>query len=102
MRFLTAFLLTVSLLASGDVRAAGPQRIVSAGGDITEIIYQLGAGDRVIGLDSTSNFPADAAEKAQIGYIRNLAAEGILSLDPDILIAAHDAGPPPAVEQLRT
>lgn len=101
MRFITALLLSVVLLASGDARAAGPQRIVSAGGDITEIIYQLGAGDRVIGLDSTSNFPADASEKAQIGYIRNLAAEGILSLDPDLLIAAHDAGPPPAVEQLR-
>ena len=101
MRFLTAILLTVALLASGGAQAAGPQRIVSAGGDITEIIYQLGAGDRVIGLDSTSNFPADASEKAQIGYIRGLAAEGILSLQPDLLIAAHDAGPPPALEQLR-
>lgn len=101
MRFLTALLFSAVLLASGNVRAAGPQRIVSAGGDITEIIYLLGAGDRVIGLDSTSNFPADSAEKAQIGYIRNLAAEGILSLQPDLVIAAHDAGPPPAVAQLR-
>ncbi|WP_323794580.1 heme/hemin ABC transporter substrate-binding protein [Nisaea sp.] len=101
MRFLTAFLLAISLLASGDASAAEPQRIVSAGGDITEIIYQLGAGDRVIAVDSTSNYPAEAAGKEQIGYIRRLAAEGILSLQPDLLIAAHDAGPPPAVEQLR-
>ena len=101
MRFLTAFLLTAFLLVSGGARAAEPQRIVSAGGDITEIIYALGAGDRVIAVDSTSNYPTDAAGKEQIGYIRNLAAEGILSLQPDFLIAAHDAGPPPSIAQLR-
>lgn len=101
MRFLATFLLTLSLLASGDVSAAEPQRIVSAGGDITEIIYQLGAGDRVIAVDSTSTYPAEAAGKEQIGYIRRLAAEGILSLQPDLLIAAHDAGPPPAIEQVK-
>ncbi|MEP6146730.1 MAG: ABC transporter substrate-binding protein, partial [Nisaea sp.] len=101
MRYIAALLLSAVLLASGDARAEGPQRIVSAGGDITEIINALGAGDRVVGVDSTSNFPPEMAEKAQIGYIRNLAAEGILSLQPDVLIAAHDAGPPPAVAQLR-
>ncbi|MEP3114643.1 ABC transporter substrate-binding protein [Nisaea sp.] len=101
MRYIAALLLSAVLLASGDARAEGPQRIVSAGGDITEIINALGAGDRVVGVDSTSNFPSEMAEKAQIGYIRNLAAEGILSLQPDVLIAAHDAGPPPAVAQLR-
>ncbi|WP_193171740.1 heme/hemin ABC transporter substrate-binding protein [Nisaea nitritireducens] len=102
MRSFAASLLTVLLLASGAAGAAEPQRIISAGGDITEIIYQLGAGDRVIAVDSTSTFPAEAAGKEQIGYIRRLAAEGILSLQPDLLIAAHDAGPPPAVEQLKS
>ncbi|WP_193182988.1 heme/hemin ABC transporter substrate-binding protein [Nisaea sediminum] len=101
MRRLPSLLLAAALLLVQAAHADSPQRIVSAGGDITEIIYALGAGDRVIAVDSTSNHPAEAASKEQIGYIRRLAAEGILSLQPDLLIAAHDAGPPAAVEQLR-
>ena len=101
MKIFAALSVLALLLGSGEAYAKGPQRIVSAGGDITEIINALGAGDRVVGVDSTSNFPPEMAEKEQIGYIRNLAAEGILSLQPDILIAAHDAGPPSVVAQLR-
>ncbi|MBO6560974.1 MAG: ABC transporter substrate-binding protein [Nisaea sp.] len=101
MRRLPFLFLAAALLLAEAAHADSPQRIVSAGGDITEIIYALGAGDRVIAVDSTSNHPSEAVSKEQIGYIRRLAAEGILSLQPDLLIAAHDAGPPAAVEQLR-
>lgn len=101
MRGLLSLFCAVTLLLVQAAHADNPQRIVSAGGDITEIIYALGAGDRVIAVDSTSNHPSEAASKEQIGYIRRLAAEGVLSLQPDLLIAAHDAGPPAAVEQLR-
>jgi len=101
MSRLASLFLAAALLLAGAAHADSPRRIVSAGGDITEIIYALGAGARVIAVDSTSNHPADAASKEQIGYIRRLAAEGILSLQPDLLIAAHDAGPPEAIGQLR-
>ncbi|MEM6942427.1 MAG: ABC transporter substrate-binding protein [Pseudomonadota bacterium] len=77
-----------------------PGRIVVAGGDLTEIVFALGAGDSVIGVDQTSNFPPEAAEREQIGYVRRLSPEGVLSLTPDLVIAAHDAGPDIALEQL--
>ncbi|MEM7058150.1 MAG: ABC transporter substrate-binding protein [Pseudomonadota bacterium] len=86
-----------ALLASASI--AG-DRIVIAGGDLTEIAFALGAGDRVIAVDSTSNFPAETAGKEQIGYVRRLSAEGILSLTPDLVIASHDAGPPTALSQI--
>ena len=78
------------------------RRIVVAGGDLTEIIFALGAGDRVIGVDQTSTWPPQVASLPQIGYVRRLSAEGVLSLGPDLLIAAHDAGPAIVFQQLRT
>ncbi|MEM0989129.1 MAG: ABC transporter substrate-binding protein [Pseudomonadota bacterium] len=81
--------------------ADGPKRIVIAGGDLTEIAFSLGFGDRIIGVDSTSNFPAETQEREQIGYVRRLTAEGILSLAPDLVVLAHDAGPDTAIDQLQ-
>lgn len=93
---LLMFCLTMLLPAT----SSAADRIVIAGGDLTEIAFALGAGDRVIAVDSTSTYPAETASKAQIGYVRRLSAEGILSLMPDLLIAAHDAGPPTALSQI--
>lgn len=79
-----------------------PQRIVSAGGDLTEIVYALGAGDRLVGVDTTSTYPDAAREIAQIGYVRRLSAEGVISLSPDLILAADDAGPAAVMEVLET
>ncbi|MEL7138495.1 MAG: ABC transporter substrate-binding protein [Pseudomonadota bacterium] len=101
-----AFAIGVGALMSAQLGAGPalaepePQRIVVAGGDLTEIVFALGAGDRVVGVDSTSTWPAAATEREQIGYVRRLSPEGILSLSPDLVIAAHDAGPDIALEQL--
>ncbi|MEM9060865.1 MAG: ABC transporter substrate-binding protein [Pseudomonadota bacterium] len=94
----TVFLLCVAAVTTAI--AADAKRIVVAGGDLTEIAYALGAGDRIIAVDSTSNYPAEATKKEQIGYVRRLSAEGILALTPDLLLMAHDAGPETAVSQL--
>lgn len=84
-----------------DTQAEIPERIVVAGGGLTEIVFALGAGDRVVGVDQTSTHPPEAAGRPQIGYVRRLSPEGVLSLTPDLLIATHDAGPEVAFEQLR-
>ncbi|MEM7210897.1 MAG: ABC transporter substrate-binding protein [Pseudomonadota bacterium] len=96
------FLFGVAALTSAvkSADASEAQRIVIAGGDLTEIAYALGAEDRVIAVDSTSNYPPEVSEKDQIGYVRRLTAEGILSLAPDMLLAADDAGPETALTQL--
>lgn len=99
MTRIPALLITLIVTLGATISHAA-DRIVIAGGDLTEIAFALGAGDRIIAVDSTSNYPEGAAEKEQIGYVRRLSAEGILSLTPDLVIAAHDAGPPTALTQI--
>jgi iron complex transport system substrate-binding protein len=75
-------------------------RVVSLGGDITEIICALGEGSRLAGRDSTSNFPREAKALPDVGYLRQLGAEGVLSLRPDLIIAGASAGPPEVLKQI--
>lgn len=81
--------------------AAGPLRIVPLGGPVTETVYALGAGDLVVGTDTSSVYPEAATKVPQVGYQRTLAAEGILSLKPDLVLATDEAGPANVLEQLR-
>ncbi|MCA0043965.1 heme/hemin ABC transporter substrate-binding protein [Celeribacter litoreus] len=76
-------------------------RIVSVGGGVTEIIYALGAGDRVVARDTTSLYPERVTELPDVGYMRQLSAEGVLSVGPDLIITRDTAGPPDAIDQLR-
>lgn len=73
-------------------------RVVSVGGSVTEILYALGLEDRIVAVDTTSVYPADAlADKPNVGYLRALSPEGLLSTDPTLILAEDDAGPPEAV-----
>jgi iron complex transport system substrate-binding protein len=76
-------------------------RIVCIGGTITEILYALGAADRIIAVDSTSQFPPQALkDKRNIGYMRMLSAEGVLSAAPSLLLVMEGSGPPEAIDAL--
>jgi len=79
---------------------ASKGRIVSIDGSITETIYALGAGDRLVGVDTTSRFPAETIKLPNVGYMRALSAEGIMSLAPELVITSKDAGPAAVLEQL--
>ncbi|WNL44148.1 ABC transporter substrate-binding protein [Dyella sp. BiH032] len=81
--------------------AAEAPRVVALGGDITETVYALEAQGALVGVDSTSQWPAAAHELPDVGYVRQLAAEGVLALRPTLILATHDAGPPPVIAQLR-
>lgn len=86
-----------------EVKIADTSRILSVGGDVTEILYALKAGDKITAVDSTSQYPAEAlATKPNVGYLRALSAEGVLSTNPTLIIAAGDAGPPPVVAVLKS
>ncbi len=80
---------------------AAPRRIVSAGGALTEIVWALGAERELVGVDTTSLFPAAARALPSVGYARTLSAEGVLSLKPTLVLATREAGPPAVIEQLR-
>ena len=75
--------------------------VISIGGDITEIVYALGKIDQVIGRDTTSFYPESVTSLPDVGYVRQLGAEGLLSLSPDLIIASSETGPPEVVEQIR-
>ncbi|MCX7567316.1 ABC transporter substrate-binding protein [Sulfitobacter sp. F26169L] len=67
--------------------------IVSLGGSVTEIIYALGAGDRLIARDTTSSYPPEVNALPDVGYVRALSPEGVLATDPALIIAESGAGP---------
>ncbi|MEM8790174.1 MAG: ABC transporter substrate-binding protein [Pseudomonadota bacterium] len=100
MTRIALYFIGLVVLSSATAWAEG-KRIVVAGGDLTEIVFALGSGGDVVGVDQTSLFPQEATSLPQIGYVRRLAAEGILSLSPDLVLAADDAGPKIAFDQLQ-
>lgn len=101
-----AFMLFPGLLASGLMAGSAfadpAQRIVSLGGSVTEIAVALGARDRLIGRDTTSNYPGEVTDLPDVGYIRALSPEGVLSLNPDLIISETGAGPTEALDVLRS
>ena len=82
-------------------KARDATRVVIAGGSITEIFYFLGEQDRIVALDVTSNFPPEAKSLPSIGYVRALSAEGLLSMNPSIILGEDDMGPPAVIKQIK-
>lgn len=78
------------------------QRWVSAGGALSEWVVALGAESRLVGVDTTSQHPASLKALPSIGYQRQLSAEGILSLRPEVLVGTEEMGPPPVISQIRS
>ena len=93
------------LALSSEAHAAEAQvskRIVSIGGSLTETIVALGRKADLIGIDATSVYPPqDIAGLPNVGYIRQLSTEGVLSLEPKMIIASSEIGPKPVVDQLQ-
>lgn len=98
MRFVVSLL--AALVFVSAAYAAPAKRVVSIGGDVTEIVYALGEQARVVGVDDTSVYPDTAKALPHVGYLRNLSAEGIISLKPDLVLAAKAAGPAAVMTQL--
>lgn len=83
-----------TLLAQGCVLAppdtggdAEPMRIVTLNGTMTEVVAALGLGDRIVGVDVTSTWPPEMETRPKVGHDRTVRAEGVLSLQPDLVIA---------------
>ena len=77
-------------------------RLVTVSGAITEVVYILGAESQLVGTDTTSLYPAAARSTPKVGYMRQLSAEGLLSLKPDAIIATNESGPTVVLDQIRT
>lgn len=90
-----ALVLLAALPAGTDSESGGqvgispekPQRIVSLSPGNTEILFALGAGDRVVGVTSYSDYPPEAKTKPTVGGYHAPDLEKVIALEPDMVFA---------------
>ncbi|KQN78330.1 ABC transporter substrate-binding protein [Devosia sp. Leaf64] len=98
---LMAASLSVAPLSAAELhKFADASRLVSIGGSLTEIIYELGAEGTLVARDQTALYPEAALSLPDVGYMRALAPEGVLSVNPTGLLVIEGSGPPEALEVL--
>ena len=90
----------ILLLCLFTLPVTAAQRLVSIGGDVTEIIYALGSGDQLVGRDTTSQRPEASLKLPDIGYMRQLNSEGILALKPTLVLTNALAQPSQVFQQI--
>jgi iron complex transport system substrate-binding protein len=84
-----------------EMQKADTSRLVSIGGAITEIVYALGEEGKLVGRDSTSVYPEAAIKLPDVGYMRQLAPEGVIATNPTAIIAIEGSGPPETLTVLK-
>ncbi|WP_051233995.1 heme/hemin ABC transporter substrate-binding protein [Halomonas halocynthiae] len=99
---LSLYLLTIAntTAASTAFSNSHTPRLLVLGGDVAEIVAELGAADQLIARDDTVTFPPTLTELPSVGYLRNLSGESVLGLKPDKIIASHAAGPKEVLAQV--
>lgn len=97
LRSATILAVLISALAA---RAESP-RLVTAGSAVTEIAAALGLAPQIVAVDTSGKEIEGMGDKPDVGYVRMLGAEGILSQKPDLVLVSGEAGPPPVLEQIR-
>jgi iron complex transport system substrate-binding protein len=91
---------TVRSADDRDVTVDDVSRIVSLSGSISETLFTLGLGDQVVGRDISTTF-AEADEIPLVTRAHDVTAESVLSLDPTLVLAQTDSGPPEALDHIR-
>ncbi|MEM9835475.1 MAG: ABC transporter substrate-binding protein [Bacteroidota bacterium] len=87
----------------GSEEAVSPARIVSLNGTLTELLFYLGYGDQIVGVDVTSTYPAEGLDSiARLGHISQLNTEALLALEPDLIVVDQENAEKPSLAQLRS
>lgn len=92
---------TVTDAAGEEVTISDASRVISIDGAVTEIVFALGAGERVVARDDSSLYPPEISALPSVGYVRQLSAEPVLALNPTLIITTSSIGPQEAVDQLK-
>jgi len=92
---------TVTDATGAEVTVTDISRIIPLSGDIAEILWDLGLAPNIVGVDVSAVYPAALLALPKVGYERVLNAEGILSLNPTVVIGKEAAGPPEVLDQVR-
>ncbi|WP_052849494.1 heme/hemin ABC transporter substrate-binding protein [Streptomyces avicenniae] len=91
---------TVPSSDGGEVTVEAADRIVPLSGSLSEIVWTLGLGDRVVARDVTATFE-QASELPVVTRGHDVSAEGVLSLHPDVVLAESTTGPAESIDQIR-
>jgi len=94
--------LAATIPAPATPQQSGPaQRIVSLAPNLTELVFTVGAGDRLVGADVFSDFPAAAQNIPRVGDAFQVDYERVLSLEPDLVLVWDTGTPEPVIEKLK-
>jgi iron complex transport system substrate-binding protein len=104
-QIIAVYLFAVSMigLCCGDIVAAeapGPQRVVSLAPSVTETLFALGFGDRVVGVTTYCDYPPEARRLPKIGGFTNPSLEAIVATRPDLVIGVNDSSHPVKTKEL--
>lgn len=109
IHFLGMLGLGLSLIACQNTPSATEQatqeaayeRLVSLSGSVTELLYELEQGDKIVGVDVTSTYPVEQlTELPKLGHVSQLNMEALLSLQPDLVLAERTDEASAALQQL--
>ncbi|PMO71696.1 hemin receptor [Vibrio breoganii] len=99
------FLLILSLVFTlpAFANSTGEQnRIISVGSSITELMYALDAKEQLVAIDVTSRHFDQSGSLPQVGYHRQLSAEGLMAQNPTHVIGSHEMGPDSTLKLLKS
>ncbi len=90
--------------SSADVAAGVPasKKIISIGGTLSEIVHELGHGNEIVATDKTSTRPKSLQNLPSVGYRTGIKAEGVLSLEADLILAEEGYINPEVITQLQS
>ncbi|WP_162854987.1 ABC transporter substrate-binding protein [Stappia sp. BW2] len=95
-----ALVLSAKPLFAEETGFPKSHQVVAIGGSVTEIVYALGEEERLIARDTTSIYPAEASNLPDVGYMRALSPEGVLSVNPDLILMLEGSGPQETLDVL--
>lgn len=84
-----------------ETDVSDPSRIVSLNGDITEILFELGVGNQVVGVDLTTTYPEVATQLPDVGLGRRFDAEAVIGLAPTLVIGDTQIGSEESIAKVR-
>jgi len=104
MKKVTILLAVLLVCVAAQYSHAGetPKRIVSLAPNMTELLFALGLGDRIVGVTSFCDYPEAAKKKPKIGGMSNPSLEAVIALKPDVVVMTVDGNPKEFEERLRS
>ncbi len=96
----SVFILSCRQFGNREKDSSKDMRIVCLSKHLTEMVFALGKGHNIVAVDLSSTFPDSAKLLKTVGYHRALSAEGIISMNPDLVIHSNDIGPENVLPQI--